>query len=109
MEAQLTLVLSSFYKATCQVFLLQAGKEPCDVAVGNTFYKPLCLTLNGSDDNSLGHWGNVVLKHLYRSLNDDKGGMERCTWEGFIHHPKISCATTLKIDFTARTVYILLG
>ncbi|KAJ1387358.1 Zinc finger, PHD-type [Sesbania bispinosa] len=66
----------------------QVVKEPCDVALGNA-----------ADDYSHGHWGKVVLKHLYQSLGDGNGGIEGCIREALIHHPKISCATTLTEAF----------
>ncbi|XP_027333007.1 PHD finger protein EHD3-like isoform X2 [Abrus precatorius] len=69
----------------------QAVKKLYDLAVGNT-----------SKDYSHGHWGNVVLKHLYHSLGNDNGGMEWCIREALISHPKTNCATmmmeTSKID-----------
>lgn len=48
--------------------------------------------------------GNIVLKNLFQSLGDDNCGMERCTWEANINHPKISCAsaTTVKVGFAAK-------
>ncbi|KAF7816801.1 PHD finger protein EHD3-like isoform X1 [Senna tora] len=60
-------------------------KVSCNVAVGNS-----------SDNYSHGHWGNVVLKHLYQSLGDDKSGIEGCMREALMRHSKISCATTVK-------------
>ncbi|KAK7320953.1 hypothetical protein VNO77_30941 [Canavalia gladiata] len=69
----------------------QVMKKPCDLAVGNT-----------SKDYSHGHWGNVVLKHLYHSLGKDNGGMDWCIREALVNHPKINCATivteTFKVD-----------
>ncbi|XP_061372172.1 PHD finger protein EHD3 [Gastrolobium bilobum] len=69
----------------------QAVKKPCDLAVGNT-----------SKDYSHGHWGNVVLKHLYHSSSNDNGGIERCISEAPMNRPKTSCDNivmeTSKID-----------
>lgn len=75
-------------------------KEPCHVALGN----------NTSDGYSHGHWGNVVLKHLYQSLGDGNGGLDGCIREALMHHPKISyaTATTVMVGSTARTICILL-
>ncbi|RDY04664.1 PHD finger protein EHD3, partial [Mucuna pruriens] len=66
----------------------QAVKKPCDVALGNT-----------SDDCSHGQWGNIVLNHLYQSLGDGNGGIERCIKEALIHHPKLNHATTVTETF----------
>lgn len=63
-------------------------KKPCDVALGNT-----------SDDCSHGQWRNIVLKHLYQSLGDGNGGIEGCIREALIHHPKLTCATTVTETF----------
>ncbi|RYR41417.1 hypothetical protein Ahy_A08g037804 [Arachis hypogaea] len=69
-------------------FSEQAVKKPYGIAVGNT-----------SKDNSNGHWGNVVLNHLYHSLGNDNSGTKWCIKEALMSNPKsITDMETSKID-----------
>ncbi|KAI4337875.1 hypothetical protein L6164_016242 [Bauhinia variegata] len=74
----------------------QAVKEPCNVNVGSTSYGQFCLPVIGSNEYSHGHWGNVILRHLYQSLGDDMGGIEACIRKALSYQPKTSCATAVK-------------
>ncbi|KAI4307217.1 hypothetical protein L6164_030428 [Bauhinia variegata] len=74
----------------------QVVKETRNLNVGSTSYGQFYPPVNGSEEYSHGPWGNIVLRHLYQSLGDDKGGIEGCIRKALMHRPKASCATTVK-------------
>lgn len=54
------------------------------------------VSMNGLNDHLQRQWRNVVLEHMYQSVNDEEGGMQRCIRDAMAFSPDISSAEMVK-------------